>query len=285
MIGERVFGRARTRSERLRRRRRAEANQSFPRPRRLRKNATRRNRPASRHRAFPNLGLKLSARWITIPMLAIMSWMLMQTLNGPRLWVQKPDIIGTSIISPSRIRSIAGINGTYAFEVDPRAIVQQLQALPEIASARVTISWPNKVVIEIEERQPILEWNDAGTTWWISADGIAFLRRSVVHALVQVQSLERTLDYPRGLDPVLSPAMIATALALQENLEDQSLLFYDKDRGFGIRDSRGWMAYFGTDGNIELKVKVYFEIVDYLEKSGYPARMVSVENLKAAFYR
>lgn len=282
MFGERVFGRARPNSERVRRRRRAAPNLS---PRRARNKATRSTRQASSNHALPIRKFRLGARWITLPLLAVTSWMMVQTLSGPRLRVEKPDIIGTSITSPSRIRSIAGINNTYAFEVDPHAIAQQLEALPEIASATVSISWPNKVVIEIEERKPILEWNDAGTTWWISGDGIAFLRRSVVHDLIHVQSLERTLNFPRGLEPVLSPEVIATALALHENLEDQAQLFYDKDRGFGFRDARGWMAYFGKDGDIESKVNVYFKIVETLDKNGYPARMVSVENLKAAFYR
>ena len=285
MIGERVFGRTRPNSDRVRRRRRAGPNPSAARGRGPRNNAGKRNRQALRNQALPILKLRLGARWITIPLLAVTSWMLVQTLSEPQFRVQKPDVIGTSITSPSRIRSIAGLKYQYAFEVDPDAIVQQLEALPEIASATVRISWPNEVMIEIEERLPVLEWNDAGTTWWISKDGIAFLRRSVVHDLIQVQSLERTLGFPRGLEPVLSPEVIGAALALQENLEDQSQLFYDKDRGFGFRDPRGWMAYFGTYGDIEAKVNVYFKIVELLDMNGYPARLVSVENLKAAFYR
>lgn len=272
MIGDRVFGRTGPRSERVRRRRRAGTNLSAKKARRTHKNAPRRHQQASPNRAFPILKLiKLGSRWITIPLLAVMSWMLVQTLSGPKLRLGKPDVLGTSITSASRIRSIAGINNQYAFEVDPNAIVAQLVALPEIASAEVTVVWPNEVVIEIEERTPILEWNDAGTTWWISGDGIAFLRRSVVHDLIQVHSLERTLDFPRGLEPVLSEDMIETALALQESLDGPSQLFFDKERGFGFQDPRGWMAYFGTDGDVEAKVNIYSKISEYLDKTGYLA--------------
>jgi cell division septal protein FtsQ len=236
-------------------------------------------------RGGSHLALKFGVRWITVPLLAASIWMILQALQGPRFMIDQMDINGATIMSPSRVRSIGRLHGKTTFQIDPSEIVTRLLSLPEIAHAEVKVGWPNSVVIDIVERKPVLEWNDAGTTWWVSEEGLAILRRSYIPDLVQVTSVENALEIGDVLDPVLSTDAIAAAVNLSVQLEEGQEIFFDNLRGFGFQDPRGWMAYFGWDGDMGLKYQVYIDIVAHLDQTGYPARLVSVENLSAAFYR
>ena len=205
--------------------------------------------------------------------------------DGVEFRIDSIAIDGAYYMSPSRIRSIAGLSGKQNFQVDPAEIERNLETHPEILSADVSLRWPNQVAIEVEERRPVLEWNDAGKSWLISQDGIAYLRRSSPPELNRVHSLEEVLKIGDPLSPVLDPVMIQTALELKAIIGDGRDLLYDKEHGLGFQDTYGWMAYFGTDGDMNTKLRAYSRIVELLLQNRYPASLVSVEELTAPYYR
>lgn len=282
MIGERAYG---SRAERLRRRR-SRKTESYYEPR---QRAGGKTRGAPRNREYvrsgSRLSLRLGARWLTLPVLAMAVWGIFQALYGPRFQIGEVEVNGATIMSPSRVRSIGKFQGKTTFQIDPKEIVTRLESLPEIEQAKVRIGWPNRVAIEIVERKPVLEWNDGGTKWWVSEDGLAVLQRSQIPDLVRIHSQESVLRVGSSLAPVLDEETIAAALSFRSILGEDQEIFYESQRGFGIHDHRGWMAYFGHDGDMALKYQVYLQIADHLDQIGYPARLVSVEDLSAAFYR
>jgi hypothetical protein len=282
MIGERAYG---SRAERLRRRR-SKKTESYYEPRRRTGGKTRGN-PRNREyvRSGSRLSLRLGARWVTVPLLALALWGIFQALDGPTFQIGEVEVNGATIMSPSRVRSIGKFQGKTSFQIDPKEIVARLERLPEIEQAKVRIGWPNHVVVEIVERKPVLEWNDAGTKWWVSEDGLAVLQRSQIPELVRIHSQDSVLSVGSSLDPVLDEETIASALNFHSVLGEDQEILYDSQRGFGIHDHRGWMAYFGHDGDMALKYQVYLQIAEHLDQIGYPARLVSVEDLSAAFYR
>jgi hypothetical protein len=228
---------------------------------------------------------RIGTRWLSLIALGLSIWTLLQLRSGSEFQIHSIAIEGAYYMSPSRIRSIAGISGDQNFQVDPTEIENKLEAHPEILSAEVKLSWPNVIGIEVEERLPALEWNDAGRSWLISRDGIAFLRRSSPPELNRVHSLEKVLEIGESLSPVIDPIVIQAALELKAIIGDGHDLFYDKEHGLGFQDTYGWMAYFGHDGDMEYKLQAYSKIVEVLLQNRYPASLVSVEELSAPYYR
>jgi hypothetical protein len=205
--------------------------------------------------------------------------------DGAEFTIDSISIDGAYYMSSSRIRSIAGVNGKQNFQVDPAEIERNLEAHPEILSAEVYLQWPNVVSIEVQERRPVLERNNAGKSWLISEEGIAYLRRNSPPELNRVHSQEEVLQIGDPLLPVIDPTMIQAALELKAIIGDGRDLFFDKDHGLGFQDTYGWMAYFGTDGEMETKLRAYSKIVELLLQNRYPASLVSVEELSAPYYR
>jgi hypothetical protein len=87
------------------------------------------------------------------------------------------------------------------------------------------------------------------------------------------------------LDPVIEREKIKAAYDLSLLLEDHGPLLFDERYGFGFRDDRGWMAYFGFSGDMSVKYVVYEDIAQQLDAEGYPATLVSVQDLAGPFYR
>jgi hypothetical protein len=229
--------------------------------------------------------IRSGARIPALILLGIAAWGLMTIYTSPDFEVTRPEITGIEFVSPSRIRTIVGVRGRSIFEVDPVEILEILEALPEIKSARVEVQWPNKVLIELEERQPVLAWNDGGQSWLLSADGLAFYMRDSIPGMVHVHSLTAVLELGEPLEPAIEKEKIKAAYDLSLLLNMDSPLLFDPHYGFGFRDDRGWMAYFGTSGDMTIKFGIYNEIAEKLAREGYPATLVSVANLEGIFYR
>ena len=60
------------------------------------------------------------------------------------------------------------------FRVRASEIVDDLHALPEVASAAATVTLPARVSVRVAERQPIFTWQDGETAWLIDAQGMLF---------------------------------------------------------------------------------------------------------------
>jgi len=235
---------------------------------------------------LPSLRLiRSGARIPALILLGITVWFLVTIYASPDFQVSRPEVSGIENLSPSRIRMIVGVAGRSIFDVDPKEIDALLESLPEIKSAQVEVQWPNKVLIQIEERQPVLAWNDAGQTWLLSADGLAFYLRDSIPGMVHVHSLTSVLEVGEPLEPAIEKEKIKAAYDLSLLLNMDSPLLYDQHYGFGFRDNRGWMAYFGTSGDMAIKFRIYNEIAENLAREGYPATLVSVADLEGTFYR
>jgi cell division septal protein FtsQ len=296
-LGEGVLGRARTRAERVRQRKSS-------RKRRLDSMSISRGNAAALKREhyqrfntaismggksklrFPSLRfIRTGARIPALLLLSIAAWGLFTIFSSSDFQVIQAEISGIQYLSPSRVRTIAGVNAQSIFKVDPDDIEMLLESLPEVEEANVEVHWPNQVVIEIEERQPVMAWNDAGQTWILSADGLAFYLRGALPGLVHVQSLTSVLGIGEPLEPVIEKEKIKSAYDLSLLLGNDGPILYDERHGFGFRDERGWMAYFGSSGDMTAKFEIYEILAEKLAHSGYPATLVSVEDIEGPFYR
>jgi len=218
-----------------------------------------------------------------VMVLAVMG--LIRFFNAPGYEVGIPELEGLELLTPAQARSLAGIEGTSIFQIDPTKVEAKLEEAAEVSEAQVTLAWPNKVRIDLKERQPAAAWDDAGRIWWLSADGVAYIQHGVGSNLVNIFSEEPALQFgDLSSDPVINPEVIAAATDLKTLMPQVSGWAYDLEHGLGFQDPHGWIAYFGQGGNIALKVEVYNSLVRAMEADGISATLVSVENPAAPYY-
>jgi hypothetical protein len=229
---------------------------------------------------------RTGARLLSLAMASVLIWTLASAFRSAEYRVGEASVTGSSMLGEDRVRSIAGVGGQTVFNVDPVEVRALLMAQPEIQSAVVKVRWPNRVLIDVVERKPMVEWNDDGRTWWLSEDGIAFLPHGELEDLVRIDSEDTVLDIQRDpLAPVVEPEVLWAAAALRLQVPEVSVLRYDPVHGLGFEDAMGWKAYFGASGDMVVKVQLYRKIAAALQARGVQAEWVSVEDPAAPYYR
>ncbi|HMK07709.1 MAG TPA: FtsQ-type POTRA domain-containing protein [Anaerolineales bacterium] len=230
---------------------------------------------------------RVGARILSATLTVVCLWALVSAFRGSEFKVDRAVVPPTKLLSEAQIRSIADVDSRPVFLIDAAQVRARLLAQPEIQSAQVVIRWPNHVELTLEERRPMIEWDDAGQVWWLSADGVAFLKHGDLDNLIRVKAETPSLSIQRdALAPVIDPQRLWAAGALLAQAPEVEVLQYHPDHGFGFTDpAGGWKAYFGDGGDMVLKMQLYRKIAEVLTQRGIAAELVSVEDPSAPYYR
>jgi cell division protein FtsQ len=77
--------------------------------------------------------------------------------------VRSVTVTGAHLVSSARVIAAANVPaGTPLLRVDTAAVARQVEAIPQVASARVTKDWPDRLAIAVTERVPVLAVKMAG---------------------------------------------------------------------------------------------------------------------------
>ena len=297
-LGERTLGGLRTRADKVRARRAMLVREieHVPPERKAKPRANRQPRrrldlalkaelgAEARLPALPamKLGSRLKTGFLSI-LTIIALW---YAFTSAGFTVERATVLGNKLLSHAQIRSIAQVDDRVVFLIDPQEVEARLSKFPEVYAATVRISWPNKVEIQVEERQPVVEWDDAGRIWWISSDGVAFIQHGAWPELVQVKTSEPTLQITtESLDPVINPQVVQAAAQLSSRLPEVKTLHFDREHGLGFENANGWTVYFGTEGDMTLKAEIYRAMVKQLIEKQVQIDLVSLEDQSAPYYR
>ena len=229
---------------------------------------------------------RFKTRLLTVVLLGLSIWGLNDVMRATSFRVGEAAVMGASLFTPAQIRSLAAVEGKPVFLVNPQEVHSQLMRQAEVESAQVSVRWPNQVRIQVKERRPVVAWIEDGKTWWLSADGVAFLEHGDWPGLIRVESSGRALEINDDpTSPAIVPDVIDTAIALASLVPQADRLFFDRGQGLGFRDPGGWLVYFGTSGDMAQKFRLYQTLRESLTAIGRPVTQVSVADPTAPYYR
>ncbi len=90
-------------------------------------------------------------------------------------------------MTSEEIDSIIPVKGQKILVVTPGSIEKVIKnTYPVISDVNVVVGWPSSLSIHINERVPVIEWNQDDVTRWISADGVAFDPKGEAEGLVSI---------------------------------------------------------------------------------------------------
>ncbi len=200
---------------------------------------------------------------------------------------------GNQFVLVEEVDSVLGLDGMHAFLIVPEEVETALRLnFPEILSAEVSVELPNRVVVNVTERQPVLRWEQGGAYTWVDAEGVAFRPRFEVGGLVVVSASGNPPAGPKSESdplapvPFVSPDIVQTARLLNPYMPQGSVLLYDPKYGIGWNDNRGWTVWFGsTAEQVDVKLRVYIVLVDSLAQRGITPTFINVAYPNAPYYR
>ena len=82
------------------------------------------------------------------------------------------DITGQALTSEARILGALDIApGTSLLAFDAEAARQRLVDLPAVTDANIRKAYPDRLMVSVNERQPVARWTVDGTTWLVDSAG------------------------------------------------------------------------------------------------------------------
>src|SRR5689334_14006711 len=118
--------------------------------------------------------------------------MLARLLIDPDLFVDGINLGGAALVPGEEIYAQSGIARQHIFWVDPLKVKENVESIPGIAQATVTVQWPNIVTIVVRERAPVVTWIEGEHTWWVDDTGQKFAARGDLPGLIPVTVDEAT---------------------------------------------------------------------------------------------
>ena len=239
--------------------------------------------------ARPNLGKRLPAFLVA----ALLATAIYFAFNTPQLRVAQAQVVGNQMLTPAEINTALDISGRPTFLLIPAELEKRLRLqFPELSVARVDVSLPNTVSVQVVERKPVVRWEQGEGYTWVSEEGIAFRPHGDMPGLIGVVALSAPpiegiiSSDPLTPTPFLEPDMVKTIKGLAGHVPPGVQILYEAEFGFGWKDPRGWQVYFGTTASdVDLKVRVYESLVASLTERGIQPAMINVTYPTAPYYR
>jgi len=145
------------------------------------------------------------------------------TFLGPKVLVVRSVVVnGTHLVPAGQVRAAAGIPlGEPLLRVNTAAAARRVEAITQVRSARVSKSWPDRILITVQERTPVLAVAGPGAAGSTSAAGGGYNLIDASGVIVRTAQAK-----PRGMAvfwssvPVTalqgSPSVAAAAAVLRE---------------------------------------------------------------------
>lgn len=258
----------------------------------------------------PRLGWRLVSFFLVLGLAGLLygAW------TAPQFRVRAAQVQGLQRLTAREVNSALGISGQPVFTLDRDDLERRLQAaFPEFSAVAVEIELPAEVRVTVEERIPLLVWQQGDRLLLVDEEGMAFPARNTLSGMPEVRVIATELplleggstslnledlgaaseEAAAGLLPgrrlqaehLLSPELVAAALDVAPQVPAQAPLVYDNIHGLGWNDPAGWTVYLGTAETVEMKLNVYRALVDHLQAEELQPALISVEFVHAPYYR
>lgn len=214
--------------------------------------------------------------------------------TAPVFRITTVNIQGLQRISAKEVSIELDIQDHPIFTVDPQTLRKQLiTQFPEFRHVEVSLHFPNKVTIQVEERKPIFVWKQDDRTLLVDAEGVAFPLRNenatLPKLVIEASNVptpvpsELQNEQPESMLPI---ELVSGILSISALVPEGAVLFYDGERGLGWRDPRGWTVYVGASKDLGLKMRIYELIVKkIIKKEEQKPVLISIEYVHAPYYR
>ena len=226
----------------------------------------------------------------------ILGFLVYTVWNSPFFTVSGLEVSGLARLTNQEINAVVDVIGKSIILVNPSELERDLRvAFPQLEEVSVETNVPNEVIIKVVERHPVLAWQQEGQTFWVDAEGSAFLPDSeggpevtvLGTDMLSLSSLNgESLDNEENKDISLPINLVNAILAIYEEAPEGVPVVYDDQNGLGWQDPRGWQVYFGHDDeDIDMKLRVYNKTFKRLKKAGIRPALINVEHVHAPYYR
>ncbi|MFL5626731.1 MAG: cell division protein FtsQ/DivIB [Ktedonobacteraceae bacterium] len=217
---------------------------------------------SGRHGKNRNFFLRLLALFALLVVLGIGANFV---LTGAAFRVAQVSVIGTHNMSLVQTIQHMGMQGQNIFLIDAVALTARIDLLPLVSWAKLEKQWPDRLLVTVSERTPVLLWQTSYGTYSVDRNGVVIAPASeTTNASTLMTVIDKSNAGKQKLHPGsrLPAADIAFARAIFEQLPkvtgttDFTLNYalvpasgQGNQGGYGsyvVVSKTGWLAYLGA---------------------------------------
>jgi hypothetical protein len=235
---------------------------------------------------------EFNMRWISAILTAALLFALYSLWNSSMFAFAGAEVSGNIRLGTLEINTALHLEDEPIFKAVPSQLETSLRAaFPELKTVKVRVVLPNRIIVEVTERTPVLAWYQNDALALVDVNGIIFPPRGTAEGLINVVAagappiqLDETI--PVYEQPYVPPEMVRALIAMAPHVPAGVPMVYDPQYGMGWQDTRGWQVFFGqTTEDITLKIEAYQAIVDMLVREGRQPTLISLAYLDSPFYK
>lgn len=197
---------------------------------------------------------------------------LVYTFRSFDFFVYAADIENVRYTASTEAYQQAGIDGKSIFFIDPAAVRERMLALPHVREAEVSVALPAKILITLQEREPVVLYQVQGDSMWIDRTGF------ISPAADQRQGLVKLVDDAAAAsqDGTIDPALLDAVRRITQNLPEVSTFRYQAPFGLFFFSPEGWQVNLGSAERMEEKLATWEAMRRDILQEGAPAQLVDL---------
>jgi cell division septal protein FtsQ len=209
----------------------------------------------SRSRARSGLRPRIVSFLLALGLLATLAYVFL----SDTYYVYEATVSGNALLSAEEVFQQTAMQGYSIFFIDPRVAEQRITMLPDIRQAKVTVSLPRQMVIEVREREARVVWQAGEVRYGVDEEGLTVSLPGDIQPAIVIADLDAT---SLGLGDQVDSTAVAAAEIYHSLLPQASQFQYSREHGLSYQHEHGWRVHLGDGEGAGLKVA----IVDALEE-------------------
>jgi cell division septal protein FtsQ len=239
-------------------------------------------------RSRPHVRSRSRARSPLRPRLVsfLLAWGLLATLAylflSDTYYVYDVTVSGNTLLSAEEVFQQTAMQGYSIFFIDPKVAEQRVTMLPDVRQAKVTVSLPSHMVIEVREREARVVWQSGEVRYGVDDEGLTVsLPEDTLPAIV-VTDLDAT---SLQLGDRVDLTAVAAAETYHNLLSQVSQFQYSRERGLSYQNEQGWRVYLGDGEGAGLKVAIVNALVERLANKAQAVEYIDVRFPDSPLYK
>jgi cell division septal protein FtsQ len=196
-------------------------------------------------------------------------------------YVYQAQILGARHLEAQTIYDQAQVDEHSIFWIQPQEVAQRIVQLDGVRAVRVQCTLPAALIIEVEEREPVVMWRAESQKrdWWLDEEGVVLPYHGDPNSpdmVFVVDSSPRSLQVGDHMTP---DGIVQSVLQLASTLPSARVFFYEQGRGLYFTQGLGqgeWPVYVGTSQDLPRKIEVVQTLTDYLASNNVRPSYVDV---------
>jgi cell division protein FtsQ len=215
-------------------------------------------------------------------LLLTLGWLTYELFATDAFYVYAARVVGNQLMPAEEIYQNSGLEGMSIFWITPTQVEATIASLPNIKEARVHCGLPNRVTIEVVERQPQVIWQQGEKRYWIDEEGAVLQARGDLPEATVIVDLDERLVQPGDR---VDPQVIAGAQKLRSLLPGLTTVQYASHTGISFQSEQGWPIYLGQGEDIEQKVAIMKAMLQEIAAKGIHPQFIDLRFKGSPYYR